>query len=505
MIKQLSIFALCMGLTACGGSNNTAPDPIVNVPTPAPAPAPAPSQPDPFSDLRSTALQQLDNYANSPAVSVAIYHKGEIVFAEAFGTKALNNDEQVDKDTLFQLGSVTKMLTALGAMQMVEQGAFQLNDKLVQALPELQYQEWQGDSWHDISVQHLLTHQSGLFDGYSEAALEQPLIEGMLYGQAETNTLMNPPGKFYNYSNPNFSFLGALIESYSQTDYRDRMKESVFLPLGMNATTMLETDVAEYGNYALGVDLHNSNATATERLSDVPNDLVGIPAGSYTWSTPSDILKMAQFLMHGNEDVLSATLKEAIVSPQVDLGDGSHYGYGIVVSDSFILGQHRYEQDMWYHSGSTGQYQAALAILPEQDLAVAVLNTGPDHFNSTMIAALLAVAELPNPQNIPETNIDYESFANHVGTYVDYTFGLTFEVGLEGNSLTLTIPQFDAEGEVYSRTFTPLGDGLFLARAQGEDYYFRFITDEDSGESVYMQSREVVGIKTEYAPWTPSN
>ena len=100
MKKSIAILLLVVGLSGCGGSssNNSTPNPN-------------PSAPD-FGTLREAIQDNLANN-NAAAVSLAIYKDGESVFAEAFGEKVKGEGEPVTPNTLFQLGSTTKMFTFL--------------------------------------------------------------------------------------------------------------------------------------------------------------------------------------------------------------------------------------------------------------------------------------------------------------------------------------------------------------------------------------------------------
>jgi CubicO group peptidase (beta-lactamase class C family) len=489
MMKQLAITILCVSiLTACGNSDND-------------TDLKPPIQPDSYSAVRSAAQQELTTNKLSPAVSIAIYKKGKVVFAEAFGNKQLDGNEAVDKDTLFQLGSVTKMFTALAILQLVEQGMFQLDDTLVNVLPEFYVPAWQTQSWQSITVRDLLTHQSGLYDAFAEETLSQPLVKAMQTSHPNNTVLMGPPGKFYNYSNPNFSYLGAIVEQYTQTDYRQWMKDQVFMPLGMANTTMRREDAEEYGNVALGVLRNEGQVIAAQSLADINDYPVMIPAGSYTWSTPSELVEMAGFLISGNKDVLSETLHPLMTEKHVNVDDTTFYGFGVEVYNTFEFDDSQYNQAVWHHGGFTGAYTASFVLLPEQDIAIAILGSGPESFENTMTAAINAAVELSDPKPIDTTPIDTSVFAHYEGVYIDYANDLTFIVSAENDELNLRVPELDSLGQSYSPELMAEGDGVFYASAAGQDFYFRFIYEDNPELSIYMVSREAVGIREGFEPW----
>ncbi|MDU0356211.1 serine hydrolase domain-containing protein [Paraglaciecola aquimarina] len=129
---------------------------------------------------------------NAAAVSIAIYQDGNVVFAEAFGEKVRGGGQAVTPDTLFQMGSTTKMFTGIATMQLVQQSLLGTHDKLVNTLPDIQYPASQALTWQDINIHHLLTHQSGLFDRYIGSDESRHLVEYMTTSYPQQNRQMNP-------------------------------------------------------------------------------------------------------------------------------------------------------------------------------------------------------------------------------------------------------------------------------------------------------------------------
>ena len=369
----LVLFLSCVitiSLTACGGSDpsNPDPDPVVD---------------DGFESLRSKAQQQLAD-SIAPAVSIAIYKDGEIVFAEAFGTKQAGGSEAADNSSLFQLGSTTKVFTALASLQFVDFNNITLDSKLLDILPEIEISQDKADGWQEINVHHLLTHQGGFEDFVDWENNNIDLLDFSLSIYSSEFDQMNPAGRFSNYSNPNWSYLGAIIQDQAVMPYENVMKQNVFSPLGMSRTTMKKTEVFNDGNYVLGagVILRDGNSIEgnADSLDNIHQGLFGIPAGTYTWSTPSEMLKMADFLINGNNTVLSDELQQKITTPQVDLKMETplFYGYGLVLSNGFENESNWYPVKRWSHGGSSLAYSSMFWVLPEENIAVSILSSGSD-------------------------------------------------------------------------------------------------------------------------------
>lgn len=490
MKKLVCIAALTFGLAACGGSkssNNTQPEP----------PAP-PAQPDRFVSLRTAIEQNLaDN--NAAAVSVGIYENGNIVFAEAFGETVRGNGVAPTANTLFQMGSTTKMFTGLATLQLVEQGVLTIDDTLVTTLPGMPYPAEDALSWEGVNIQHLLTHQSGFLDAYPDSTSTAPLVEYMVGEFPQQNTQMNPPGRFHNYSNPNWSYLGAIVERLSQQPYADYMKQQVFTPLDMARTTMTRSEVIADGDFAIGYQ-ESDTSGYINNVNQIEPSLTGLPAGSETWSTPTEVLKMAEFLLNGDSDVLPDQLRTEITKSQVSAefaGLPMGYGYGIFVDDGFMYNDQWVAEKVWQHGGNTLAFTHIFWILPEKNIAVSIMSSGAyNDFLPSMVAALNAVTDLPAAQATPYAPSNPSEYGKHEGVYNYDLF--TMIVSQEGNNLTISIPEMDAINTPYERELFPIGGDTFFSEIDGQGNVLTFLPEGDSDESVYIRSRAAVGIKEGY-------
>lgn len=487
MQKFLSIVILVCGLSACGSSDSKKDN--------------SPTVPDPeqFASLRDTIKSDLAEN-NAVAVSVAIYQDGEIVFAEAFGEKVQGGGDVATSETLFQMGSTTKMFTGLATLQLIQQGMLSTQDKLVSTLPDIQYPAVQALSWEEVNIQHLLTHQGGFFDGYIGSDSTSPLVEYMTSTYPQQNQQMNPPGRFHNYSNPNWSYLGAIIEHLSDKPFEQQMRQSVFEPLGMQRTSMDRSAVISDGDYALGFQTDGVDQLFLSNINQIPIIPSASPAGTETWSTPKEVLKMAEFLLNGNSDVLSEQWRTEITAPQVDTqfaGLPWSYGYGIYVEDGFTHIDEWYPEKVWQHGGNTTAYTSLFWILPEKNIAVSIMSSGGfDNFELSMIAALSAVTELPAAQAIPVVPSNPDEYEKHEGVYD--TGQLSIIVSQENDELNITIPELDANNIPYDEALTPIGGTTFIAVIENEELHVTFLPENDGGESVYLRNRNTVGIKEGY-------
>ena len=487
MQKLTTAIALFICLSACGGSNSGT---IISGQQ---------TEPNKFIQLRDVAARDLEQNS-AVAVSVAIYQDGKIVFAEAFGEKAKGSGELATKDTLFQMGSITKMFTGVAALQLMDQGLLEANDNLVDVLPDIQYPGNPTFDWESINIQHLLTHQSGFSDTYIGSGTTDQLSQYMNISYPLYNQQMNPPGLFFNYSNPNWSYLGAVVESLSETAYTDYMRQNVFEPLGMQRSSIGRSTAIADGDYALGFQTLEGDGDYLSDINQIPQTPSVQPAGSETWSTPSDVLKMAEFLLTGKPGFLSNERRAQITKPHISqefAGLPMSYGYGIHVDDGFIYNDQWYPERIWHHSGNTTAYTSMFWILPDQDIAVSIMSSGDfTDFDDTMLAALASVTHLPAAQPLPYGNVDTSEFEKHVGTYSTGDFLVT--VSQAGDMLEMSVPELDSNNIPYEPTLVAIGGSTFLASIESEAVFFTFLPALKDGESVFMRNRNLVGVKLGY-------
>ncbi len=494
MSKLFLTFGLSFLLFACGGDDNdngSASDAAQNV-----------ELNDDFEGVRSAAKSQLSR-SIAPAVSIGIYKDGEIVFAEAFGKIAKGENTDVNKETLFQMGSTTKMFTVLATLRQIENETLSIDESIVDAFPTIQLEEEDFADWQEINLHHLMSHQSGLVDLVTWDRDTDNLQEfaqdsfPALYGQ------MNPAGRFWNYSNSNWSYLGAILEYQLDDFFPNIIEDEVFQPLEMSRSTVRKADVLNDGNYALGTGFVRDEGGISEgsavSLDDVNESIFGTPAGANTWSTPSEMLKMAEFLLNGNSNILSENLREEMIFPQVDLQAGlpMSYGYGIFVNEGFVIDEEWYPIEVWEHGGNTLAYTSMFWILPEDNIAVVILSSGrTTDFSSVMLEAIKSVTTLPQPQPLPAEPIAYDLFPNHVGEYFG-NFG-KLEVELDDGELKINLPSLNEEGISYNRTLIPKSGSVFTARIDGSDFDVTFLPEIEGDESIYIRHREFVAIREEF-------
>jgi N-acyl-D-aspartate/D-glutamate deacylase len=349
--------------------------------------APAREEPAPPVDPGDAVDNLFAHFADgaSPGVAVAVIRDGEIVHRAGYGLADLATGTPITPDTTFRLASVSKQLTGMAIMLLAEEGMLDYDDPVVQYLPELER------FGSEITIRHLLHHTSGLPDYYDtlEAELEEDWItnqEAVEFFSQWGETLF-PAGDRYEYSNPGYEMLAAIVERVSGKLFREFMDERIFQPLGMSNTTLFDQTEPEIANRAYGYTREGDEFSLDDE--HVLNYLGG-SGGIYT--SVNDLYLWDQAL--NNEQLVSrSTLEQAFVPAVLGNGDEVPYGFGWRLgADDFLGTQH-------YHSGGWLGFSAQMVRYPDRRFSVALLSNLED-FDGPGYARRITDFYFPTPPQV---------------------------------------------------------------------------------------------------------
>ncbi|NDJ77070.1 MAG: beta-lactamase family protein [Chloroflexi bacterium] len=306
-------------------------------------------------------------------------------FAGASGFADLMNEVPMSPDGAFRIGSITKMFTATVIVQLAEEGVLTLDDPLALWLPEVADQLPYGDQ---ITLRHLLTHTSGVFN-----IVESDLYFGDLLAEAEIDedtgiatlacverdpydTLARyvygedanfEPGTGWYYSNTNYTLLGMVIEAAAEVPLAEAYRTHIYAPLGMVSTFLdcYEDPV---------VDVVHGYTGFGDSMTDVTelHESVGWAAGGLV-STAPDLITFARGLF--SEALFDEP--ESLVAMTTP-APGSSYGLGIMVKAEYMG-----------HAGGIAGFRTLLHYVPAFDTVVVMLyntdSTNPEQGRANVL------------------------------------------------------------------------------------------------------------------------
>jgi len=295
--------------------------------------------------------------------------------------------------SVYDVASVTKMFTAVAVMKLIESGQLRLAGELATLLPAFPNRQQAGQ----ITVQHLLSHTSGLPD-YEEEDTERwlahhtPLTTEFVFDFVRDRRLDFAPGSAFSYSNTGYFLLGLIIERVTGMSFGAVLKEEVAASLGLLDTQLCEL-AQRTGRTVRGYELDGA-AFVPGRLYALGN-LIG---DGGLCSTVTDLVQLPAKLLHG--EVLSPAVVAQMTTP-TEIAGGARVDYGLGVRLGVLAG-HR----LWGHTGGMGTYWSTLAHYPDDDVTLVVLvNTDGAADDALTIEGELArvVLDLADPalQDLP--------------------------------------------------------------------------------------------------------
>ncbi len=280
-------------------------------------------------------------------------------------------------DDKFRAGSIMKTFISVVVLQLVEEGAFSLDDPLPAVLPESSYSRFpDGD---EITVRMLLNHTSGLPEWLSPAVIGEIVANpGKVWDVTEFLDLSAAqppsfsPGSGYAYSNTDYNVLGLIIEGATDRSWREEVAARVIGPLDLPGTLLPEPgDVSIPGNYARG---YGASADALVDFTGVDPSMAGAAGGGALVTSALDLARFLGAVLSGELFEKEETLQEMLAFIDAP-GEGGQVGYGLGLQRYLLPGG----IEVIGHLGSTAGYVAFMGYLPASSMSiVAALNSQGD-------------------------------------------------------------------------------------------------------------------------------
>ena len=432
-----------------------------------------------------------------PGAAVALVHEGRVIFSRCYGYADTGKKVPITEDTYFMVGSLTKSFTALAALKLIEQGKVDLHADIRKYIPDFSIKNLY-DGEVPITVNHLLTHTSGLMiDYYAHLTGEKKYSNADLLSQLRNEYLCFKPGSASKYSNIGYRLLGMMIEQVTGERFESYLGKEVFEPLGLNKSSFGYTD-----DMALHMSKGHNGDTEITRVDNEDKSASGL------FSTLKDMTVFLKFLSSeaipstggiNHDNIIDSIIKNA--NPAID----TFYDSKNIYSSGWYLNSYQFQgvHTVLSSSGNINGFSTAMTYLPEERLGIVILTNSSLGWKANMdiiargLRGMIDATSGPgtrrpdgeNQKNIKST-AEYESLC---GRYVG--FGPIVDIFQKKNKLyakfkgpaALLIPEGDG-------VFKPVLRILFLdidvARfTEYESIRFRFGNNRRGDKFVYMEAR----------------
>jgi len=337
----------------------------------------------------------------------------------AYGVLNKNTGVETTTDSLFQIGSMTKVWTATVVLQLVDEGRLDLDAPIIDVLPELRLKDEEAEK--GITMRHLLTHTGGI-DGdlFTDTGRGDDVLEKYVATLSEANQ-NHPLGATWSYCNSGFSLAGRVIEKITDLTWDQAIQQRLIAPLGLKHTGTLPEEALLF-RAAVG---HADDGSGSGEESVVPVWAIprsAGPAGAIV-ATVADVLTFVRMHLNAGKTaegtpVLSEGSVVAMAEKHAELPEKHLLG------DSWGLGWERMGWDghrLIGHDGNTFGQAAFLRVLPEAGLAVTLLTNGGngaklyEELYREIFAELVDVP-VPYPLTPPAEPVTVD-LSRHLGTY----------------------------------------------------------------------------------------
>jgi CubicO group peptidase (beta-lactamase class C family) len=316
------------------------------------------------------ALNQFDG-------SVLVADEKGVLFKKGYGMAQREWSAANAPDTKFRIGSVTKQFTATLVMQLVQEGKLSLDAKLSDLLPY-----YRKDTGEKVTLRQLLNHTSGI-PSFTENPAYEEIRGGNRYGVEEvvkrycSGDLQFEPGSQFRYNNSGYYILGAILEHLTGKSYGQLLSERITAPLKM-ANTACDSSREVISNRASGYRRFPGG------VRNCPYVDMSVPfAAGAMLSTVEDLYLWDRALY--TERVLSEKSKQAMFTP----GHGD-YGFGWSVRKQPV-GPQKAERTVISHSGGIEGFTAHIRRIPDEKLAVILLDNCEDGSLNAIAAGIVDV------------------------------------------------------------------------------------------------------------------
>jgi CubicO group peptidase (beta-lactamase class C family) len=301
---------------------------------------------------------------NIPGLSIAIVHENQIRFQRGYGMAEVENFVPAKALTVYRIASVSKPLTAVAAMQLVEAGKLDLDAPVQKYAPSFPTKNF------PITTRQVLAHLSGIRNyrpGEGERTARYETLTDAL-AIFKDDPLEQEPGVRFSYTTLGYTLLGVIIEGASATSFTDYMREHVFRPAGMQHTYVDDL-------YAIILNRARGNTPRVFGVLDgnyrnpvLMDSSYKIPGGGFV-STAEDLARFAIAVQNG---VLIKPETFAQMSKAQKTRDGREtgYGYGWYVGAG---GGFATDPEAIWHGGVQPGFTSDLVLLPKNRFAVAIL------------------------------------------------------------------------------------------------------------------------------------
>lgn len=414
------------------------------------------------------------------SIALAYIADGKVTFYN-YGKTTLPNGKSVDENSVYEIGSISKVFTCILLADEVLKGNMALDDSASKYLPKTV--KMPSKDGKEITLKDLATHTAGLPrmpDDFSPADYSNPYADytiAQLYSFLSSYELPRAIGSQYEYSNIGMGLLGHILELHTGKSYEQLVIERIAKPLGMTSTAIILTDDMK-ARLAKG---HN------EQLEEVSNwDIISIAGAGGIRSTTKDMVKFVMANMSNEDSALHRAMR---LSHKIAYAIGDERNFQLGLGWHYAL-----DNTVVWHNGGTGGYKAFAGFLKDGSKGVVVLTNTASSLDALGLKVLDDSATLEMPKKIVFPDIIEVSEAL-LDTYVGvYELSPEFKITITRKGQQLF---GQATGQSKFEIYPSAQNKFFLKVTEASVTFNKDKSDKVSGLTLHQGGQNIPATKIE--------
>ncbi|NUU79343.1 serine hydrolase domain-containing protein [Paenibacillus xylanilyticus] len=431
------------------------------------------------------AAQMVQNYGVT-GLQYAIMDEGEIILSDGVGFHDKASQKPVDKDSMFGIGSVSKMVVTAATMMLVDSGKVDLDQPLTSYIKDF---EMADDRYTQITPRMLMNHSSGLYGThYGNSMLfddNDTRNHDELLLKLKSEKLKSKPGAYSVYCNDGFQLLEILVERVSGLSYSEYIAKFISNPLHLEAT---KTPLDSFDREQLSETYWPTMETK------LPVENANILGTGGIYSTAEELSRFAEVLIGNRPDILSESSAKSMQNHEYRQGiwvseERNTFNYGLGWDAVALAPFSDYGITALTKGGDTMLYHASLITIPEHDISMAVLSSGGSSIYNQMFASKVLLEVLEDQGIIEEIQPDQKfstpdkvkmptELTAYSGLYG--TVGTTLDIDIKNSEIKLPALQ---GGLIPEQTYVYTGEGQFTS----PDGSVKVSFEKERNDKVYVK------------------
>lgn len=425
-----------------------------------------------------------------PGVSIAVVRDGKIRFAKGYGMANTTTGTKVTEETLFQAGSISKPLAALGALKLVEEGKLDLDTDINVYLKKWKIPDSEFTAGQKITLRHLLTHTAGTtvhgFPGYNQKE-SMPTTSGVLKGLGNTDVVSvdTTPGTNWRYSGGGYTVMELIVEDVTGMELDAYLDPTILSAFGMSHSTYAQP--LPESKHAIASAAYTADGTIIDGYwNNYPEQ-----AAAGLWTTPTDLATYyiaIQQIMAGKREgpLAKSTVEQMLTKHKNDWGLGPTLK---TIDGALLFG----------HGGKNAGFSNNMMGFVHRGDAAIVMTNG-DNGTKIMQEILAAISatydwNIVNPKTIKTQNPTQEVLAAIIGNYKSKRQLLpTGDYVVEMKNVDGQLTVFDKIDQE-TTTFLQIEELTFMDIASGSVLEFKREADQSIKSVMYNRQLEFVRVE----------